>query len=158
MKGRRERKKNTSKYTRSNWNYFKSTNKNLQIPRPSGRGGSLYGIELAYIAGNKYKKLKTDLMKKAHALTKYGTIPAVAAQKKFIETLLHTDYFDNGSINEFETIRSKLRDLMQYLEHEESRHYDTNFIDDIIEVKESPPEYDTDDLKNYKMKAEYYIR
>ena len=118
----------------------------------------MYGIELAYIAGNSYKKLKSDLMKKAAALTKYGTIPAVAAQKRFIETILHTDYFDNGGINEFETIRSKLRDLMQYLEHEENSRYDTNFMDDIIEVKESSPEYDTDDLKNYRMKAEYYIR
>jgi type I restriction enzyme R subunit len=119
----------------------------------------MYGIELAYITGSKYSREKKDLMKKAAALTKYGTIPAVSAQKSFIETLLQTDYFDKSGINEFETIRSRLRDLIQYLEHDkEGKIYDTSFVDDIIDIKQSSPEYDQDDLENYRMKAEYYIR
>ena len=118
----------------------------------------MYGIELAYITGNRFAKAKKDLVKKASALTRYGTIPAVNAQKDFIETLLHTDYVDKGGINEFETIRSRLRDLMQYLEHDEVIRYDTNFKDTMESVTESPPEYDTEDLKNYRMKTEHYIR
>ena len=118
----------------------------------------MYGIELAYITGINFKRAKKDLLKKAEALTKYGTIPAVLAQKDFIETLLQTDYIDNGGINEFETIRLKLRDLMQYLEKEEGKHYDTNFKDAVFEAKENTPEYDTKDLENYRKKAEHYIR
>jgi len=118
----------------------------------------IYGIELAYITGSRYTRAKKDLMKKTQALTEYGTIPAVSVQKKFIETLLYTDYFDRGGINEFEKIRSNLRDLMQYLEHEKVKRYDTNFEDNVIEIMENTPIYDTEELKSYKMKAEYYIR
>jgi type I restriction enzyme R subunit len=118
----------------------------------------IYGIELAYIVGAGYAKKKTDLMKKVSALTRYGTIPEVSKQKDFIETLLHTDFIDNSGINEFEIIRSKLRDLMKYIEYGEGKHYDTNFKDDIIGVVEKEPEYDADALKNYRMKAEFYIR
>jgi type I restriction enzyme R subunit len=118
----------------------------------------MYGIELAYVTGSRYTRAKKDLMKKTQALTGYGTIPAVLAQKKFIETLLYTDYFDNGGINEFEMIRSKLRNLMQFLEHEKINRYDTNFQDTIIEIMENIPTYDTEELKSYRMKAEYYIR
>jgi len=118
----------------------------------------MHGIELAYIVGINFTKAKKDLIKKADALTRYGTIPAVFAQKNFIETMLEPDYVDKCGINEFETIRSRLRDLMQYLEYEEVKRYDTNFTDIIIDVNESPPEYDTEDLKNYRKKAEHYIR
>ncbi|MCL2294157.1 MAG: DNA damage-inducible protein D [Spirochaetes bacterium] len=120
----------------------------------------MYGIVLAYITSDqsKYKRLKKDLLKKAAALTNLGTIPAIYAQKDFIESLLHSDYIDNAGIKEFETIRFKLRDLMQYLENEKGRRYDTNFKDTIVSVSDSPPDYDTEDLKNYRKKAEYYIR
>jgi type I restriction enzyme R subunit len=118
----------------------------------------MYGNDLAYITGKKYIRGKKDLMKKADALTMYGTIPAVHAQKNFIETLLHTDFFDKGGINEFETIRLKLRDLMKYLDGEKIKRYDTNFKDDVIDITERPPEFETEDLKNYRKKMEYYIR
>jgi len=118
----------------------------------------MYGIELAYITGKGNKKKKTDLMKKARALIKFGTIPAVYAEKDFIETLINTDYFDKGGINEFETIRSRLRDLMKYLQHQDTIIYDTNFEDYIIDIYDNEPLYDTDDLKNYKAKAEHFIR
>ena len=37
-------------------------------------------------------------------------------------------------------------------------HHDTNFKDTIESVTESQPEYDIEDLKNYRMKTEHYIR
>lgn len=36
--------------------------------------------------------------------------------------------------------------------------YDTNFEDDILDVSWNESELENDDLKNYKAKAEYYIR
>jgi len=118
----------------------------------------LHGIEHAYITGSSFYREKKDLLKKAAALTNYGTIPAVQTQMKFIETLLNTDYVDTGSINEFELIRTRLRDLMQYLGNEDTRRYDTNFIDAIEGTAENPPEYDTDTLKNYRLKTEHYLK
>ena len=115
----------------------------------------MYGIELAYITGEVYKKKKKDLMKKVEALTNYGTIPEVNAQKDFIGTLLHTDYIDNCGINEFETIRTKLRNLMQYLENDESRLYETDFKDTILETCQNPADFDNEELKNYRKKQNF---
>ena len=67
----------------------------------------MYGIELAYLAGKKYSKARTDLMK---------YIP-----------------------------KRVLR-------------YDTNFEDDVLSVEWKESELENDDLKNYKAKAEFYIR
>ncbi|MDR2553197.1 MAG: hypothetical protein LBD31_08540, partial [Treponema sp.] len=109
------------------------------------------------ITGSNYTRLKNDVIKKAAALNNYGTIPQVRAQKDFIETLLNSDYIAQAGINEFENIRSRLRDLMKFLEREPAMRYDTNFKDTIEFVSENPPEYDTDTLKNYRMQAEHYI-
>ena len=74
-----------------------------------------------------------------------------------LEYLYYTDYIDNCGINEFEEIREKLRNLMKYIPHTKFR-YDTNFEDDILDVSWNESELENDDLKNYKAKAEYYIR
>ena len=118
----------------------------------------MYGIELAYITGSDYARAKNDVLKKAAALANYGTIPQVRAQKDFIETLLNSDYITRAGINEFENIRSGLRDLMRFLEKEPAARYDTNFKDTVEFVSENSPEYDMEALKNYRMKAEHYIR
>ncbi len=72
--------------------------------------------------------------------------------------MLHTDYIEKGGINEFENIRTKLRDLMKYIEHDNVIRYDTNFTDTIEMVEEHPSDLYNDDLKNYKKKVSYYIR
>ena len=36
--------------------------------------------------------------------------------------------------------------------------YDTNFVDDILDTQWNDAELENDELKNYKAKAEYYIR
>ncbi len=118
----------------------------------------IYGIELACIIGKSYRKARKDLSRKVQALTYYGTIPSVSAQKEFIETLLHTEYIEKAGISEFESIRVKLRDLMKYIENEPLARYDTNFTDTIEEIKENPSDLYSDDLKNYKDKVNYYIR
>ncbi|MBQ9427914.1 MAG: restriction endonuclease subunit R, partial [Clostridia bacterium] len=68
-----------------------------------------------------------------------------------------TDYIDNAGINEFEHIRENLRDLMKYIPVFKIR-YDTNFDDDILDINWNESELENDDLKNYKAKAEFYIR
>ena len=79
------------------------------------------------------------------------------AQAELINKILHTDYFDNAGINEFEHIRKNLSDLMKYIPVG-GAVYDTNFEDEILSMDWKESELENDDLKNYKAKAEYYIR
>ena len=86
-----------------------------------------------------------------------ANIPEIQVQAELIDKILHTDYIDRCGISEFEEIREKLRNLMKYIPVGKLR-YDTNFEDDILDVSWTESELDNDDLKNYKAKAEYYIR
>ena len=117
----------------------------------------LYGIELAYLVGKKYTRARKDLRKKVAAVASVSTIPEVRAQSELMEKILHTDYLDNAGINEFEHIRKSLRDLMKYLPHD-GKIYDTNFTDNFLSIEWKEADLENDDLKNYKAKAEFYIR
>ena len=118
----------------------------------------MYGIELGYIVGNTYSKGIKDLMGKVRAVARVGTIPAVKEQKDFINQVLNTDYVERATINEFETIREKLRDLIKFIPRTEDPVYETDFDDDILSMDWHTSELDNDDLQNYKMKVNYYIR
>ena len=117
----------------------------------------MYGIELAYLAGKKLGKYRSDLFKKVVAVAGVANIPEIMAQSDLINKILHTDYFDNAGINEFEQIRENLRDLMKYIPVG-TTIYNTNFDDDILSIDWNQSELESDDLKNYKAKAEFYIR
>ena len=79
------------------------------------------------------------------------------AQSELIDKILHTDYVENAGVNEFEYIRENLRDLMKYIPKTVLR-YDTNFDDEILSMDWNESELENDDLKNYKAKAEFYVR
>ena len=118
----------------------------------------MYGIELAYLVGKKYTRARTDLNKKVKAIAAVGgTIPEIMAQSELINKILHTDYLDNAGINEFEHIREKLRDLIKYIPTGKVT-YTTNFADEILTMEWNESDLENDDLKNYKMKAEFYVR
>ena len=117
----------------------------------------MYGIELAYLIGKKYGKARSDLLKKVSAISTVANIPEIMVQAGLINQILHTDYLERAGINEFEHIRESLRDLMKYLPKKKVR-YDTNFEDDILSIEWKESELENDDLKNYKAKAEYYVR
>lgn len=117
----------------------------------------IYGIELACLAGKKYTKAKSDLFKKVNAIAGVANIPEIMIQHELIEKILHTDFLETADVNDFETIRIKLRDLMKYIPRV-SIEYTTDFRDDVLSVEWKESELENDDLKNYKAKAEYYIR
>ena len=117
----------------------------------------MYGIELAYLAGKKYSRARTDLYKKVGGIASVANIPEIMVQSELINKILHTDYLDNAGINEFEHIRENLRDLMKYLPRRKVK-YITNFDEEILSVEWNESDLESDDLKNYKAKAEFYIR
>ena len=117
----------------------------------------MYGIELAYLAGKKYAKARSDLFKKVSTVASVANIPEIMVQAELIDKILHTDYVETAGINEFEHIRENLRDLIKYIPVSKV-HYDTNFDDEILSVDWKESELENDDLKNYKAKAEFYVR
>ena len=117
----------------------------------------MYGIELAYLAGKKYTRARHDLLKKVQGIASVANIPEIMAQSELIDHMLHTDYLETAGINEFEHIRESLRDLMKYIPRKQVR-YDTNFDDEILSMEWKESELENDELKNYKAKAEFYVR
>ncbi|MBQ8301716.1 MAG: DEAD/DEAH box helicase family protein [Clostridia bacterium] len=117
----------------------------------------MYGIELAYLAGKSYGRHKSDLFKKVSGIASVANIPEIAAKSELINKILHTDYLSNCGINEFEHIRESLRNLMKYIPND-SAIYNTDFSDDILSTEWKESDLENDDLKNYKAKAEYYVR
>ena len=117
----------------------------------------MYGIELAYLVGKKYSKARTDLYKKVAGIASVANIPEIQAQSDLINKILNTNYVENAGINEFEEIREKLRDLMKYIPRETIK-YVTNFTDKLLSTEWKEAELENDELKNYKAKAEHYIR
>lgn len=126
-------------------------------PRAMRFDALMYGIELAYLAGKKYGKARSDLYKKVSAVASVANIPEIMAQSELIDKILHTDYVDNADISEFEYIRENLRNLIKYIPVD-STVYNTNFDDEILSVEWKDSDLENDDLKNYKAKAEFYIR
>ena len=117
----------------------------------------MYGIELAYLVGKKYTRARSDLLKKVTAVASVANIPEVNAQHDLIQRILTTDYLENAGINEFEQIREKLRDLIKYIPRS-VQTYDTDFSDEILSSTWNESELENDDLKDYKARAEYYVR
>ena len=117
----------------------------------------MYGIELAYLIGKKYARARTDLLNKVRGVASVGNIPAIQEQKPLIDKILHTTYLDDAGINEFEHIRQKLRDLIKYIPVGGAK-YSTNFADELLTIDWKESDLENDDLKNYKLKAEFYVR
>ena len=106
----------------------------------------------------KYAKARSDLFKKVSAISSVSAnIPDIMAQSELINKILHTDYLETAGINEFEHIRESLRDLVKYISTERTT-YSTNFTDELLSIDWNESELENDDLKNYKMKAEFYVR
>ncbi len=117
----------------------------------------IYGIELAQLAGKSYTRSIKDLQSKMQGLSKVANIPAVHSEIGLIDKILHTDFVERAGTTDWEEIRGKLRSLMKYLGNQHPT-YKTNFTDEILSTEINESQLDDDSLKNYKAKAEFYIR
>ena len=88
----------------------------------------MYGMELADLAGKNYGRAKKDLYKKVKGIAKVANIPEIKEKAELIDKILHTSYVDDGG------------------------------IDDLLSTEWKESELENDELKNYRAKAEYYIR
>ena len=114
-------------------------------------------MELAQLAGRGYGRLRSDLMNKVSGIASVANIHQIQAQKDLIDKIINTDYVERAGIDDFENIRENLRNLMKYVPKKKLR-YDTDFADDILDSSWNESELESDDLANYRAKAEHYIR
>lgn len=117
----------------------------------------IYAMELAFLSGKGYGRHRSDLFKKVEGIASVANIPEIQMQSELIDKILHTNYVENAGIDELEHIRISLRGLMRYLPKEIVK-YDTNFTDEILSTEWNESELENDELKNYKAKAEFYVR
>lgn len=117
----------------------------------------MHGIELAYLAQKKYPKYKKDLMKKVKGVASVANIPEIQVQSELLNKILHTNYLDESDVDDFENIRTNLRDLMKYIP-KTGKVYITDFEDNILSIDWNESDLENDDLQNYKERLEYYIR
>lgn len=117
----------------------------------------IYAMELAFLSGKGYGRHRSDLFKKVEGIASVANIPEIQMQSELINKILHTNYVENAGIDELEHIRISLRGLMKYLPKEIVK-YDTNFTDEILSTEWNESELENDELKNYKAKAEFYVR
>ena len=118
----------------------------------------MYAIELGYIANNPYQKGIKDLKGKARAVASVSTIPAVKAKSEILDRILNTDYVERADINDLETIRKEIRDIIKFIPVIEWQPYTTDFTDDIVNMVQNPYEPTGGELQNYRAKVNYYIR
>lgn len=117
----------------------------------------IYGMELAYLSDKTYTRAKGDLIKHVKAISGVANIPEIQVKTDLIQKILQTNYVERAGIDELELIREELRGLMKYVSRSKVT-YDTNFADDILSTEWHEAELNSDALKNYKAKAEYYVR
>ncbi|MFI3249834.1 MAG: DEAD/DEAH box helicase family protein [Eubacteriales bacterium] len=122
--------------------------------------GLLLGLEVAFLAKTPMSRGKTDLMQKAKSITEVTgatNIPEIQVQRDFLAKILETDFVQEANVSDLEQIRTSLRGLLKFVK-KTKLIYATNFHDDILDTTWHQSELENDDLKNYKSKAEFYVR
>ena len=118
----------------------------------------MYTIELAKLQTKNATKPIRSVVTTAEALSKLGTIPQVVEQRPIIEKVLTEEFWGSADIFELESVREALRDLIKFIEKEKQKMYFTNFKDQVLEVKENGPIFNSNDLQNYKKKVHHYLQ
>ncbi|MBP3890967.1 MAG: DEAD/DEAH box helicase family protein [Solobacterium sp.] len=116
----------------------------------------IYSIEYALLASQNSRRQKSDVRRKAIALSEIGTIPEVVKQKELIESIVHNNFLDEAGIEDLENIRICLRNLIKYIE-KKGVNYETNFTDEFTSIEIKYAEIN-DELIDYKKAVEYYLR
>ena len=118
-------------------------------------------LQLAFISkDSRQTKFISKIAGTAVALQVKGNIPQVAAQMPLIQSVQTETYWKGINVSQLETLRTSLRDLIQYLESESQEIVYTNFKDDLDEAGIVPhnPLHGYLNLQSYKDRVEKYVR
>lgn len=117
-------------------------------------------IQLSVLNG---EKRQTTLIQKVVAtagkLSKKASIPTVARKMDTLKEVQQKLFWEGASIPNIERIRVELRDIIKFLDSENTPIYFTMFDDEFDgEVKEHQLLYRFNDLDTYKRKVEQYLK
>ncbi len=117
-------------------------------------------IQLSILNGEKKQiGLIQKVVKTAGKLSKKASIPSVAAKIDFIKDAQDKTFWQAGDIPGIERLRIELRDLIKFLDFEETPIYYTSFTDEFEpNVIEHQLVYGFNDLDTYKRKVEQYLK
>jgi type I restriction enzyme R subunit len=117
-------------------------------------------IQLAILNGEKKQAgLIQKVVNTAGKLSKKASIPSVAKKMDFIRDAQDKTFWEAGDIPAIEQLRIELRDLIKFLDFEETPIYFTAFTDEFEgNVIEYPLVYGFNDLDAYKRKVEAYLK
>ena len=118
----------------------------------------IYEIELAYLDGKKHNRARQDVIGWVKAIAGVANIPEIQAKSDLIRRVVETNYLEESTINDFELIRTELRNLMKYIPKNQRPSLTTHFDDDILSVDWKESELESDDLRNYRERAAYYVK
>ena len=117
-------------------------------------------IQLAILNGEqKQAGLIQKVAKTAAKLSKKASIPSVAQKMDYIKDAQDKTFWEAGDIPAIEKLRIELRDLIKFLDFEESVTYYTSFTDEFEpNIVEHNLVYGFNDLDAYKRNVEQYLK
>lgn len=118
----------------------------------------MFTIKLALLTNRKASRAQNKVIKTAEALAGLGTIPQVFAKKEFIQKVQTPEYWESATVLDHEELRQALRDLIKFIEKQQTKVYYTNFTDEVLAVRENEAEYGDSVFENYRKKVDRYIR
>lgn len=119
----------------------------------------IYSIDLGILQSKNVQKPIGIVMQTAEILLETKSkVPQVAAQKKVLERVVTPDFWQKTNVLELDNVRVAMRELLQYIDRATTRIYYVNFEDEISEGTEGAPIYDSQDLKDYRKKVEFYLK
>ena len=117
-------------------------------------------IQLSVLNGEKKQAgLIQKVISTAGKLSKKASIPSVARKMDYIKDAQNKTFWQAGDIPAIERLRIELRDLIKFLDFEETPIYYTSFTDEFEpNVIEHQLFYGFNDLDTYKRKVEQYLK
>ena len=119
----------------------------------------MYGLMLADIEQlPALKYMRSQLCTTAELLEKKAAIPQVKQKMKLIKDIQSDEFWENISVLTLETVRSELRDLMQFLaDTDKMPKIFTKLSDPVIDTKEGDLLDAAYDFEDYHKKVNRYI-
>ncbi|MCM1388295.1 MAG: DEAD/DEAH box helicase family protein [Bacillus sp. (in: Bacteria)] len=118
----------------------------------------IYSIDLGILQSKSIQTPVNIVIQTAQRLSAKYAIPQVAEQREVIERVQRAEFWEQATIMELDTVRTAMRELLQYLDKIVQRVYYTNFADTIVDTAMGEPIYDSSDLQNYRKKVEFYLK
>lgn len=116
----------------------------------------VFNMELSQLAEDKdYSKAVQKVTSICSDLLERLTVPAIAAKKDFLESVLQTGFWEGVTLTKLEQLRTEVRTLLQFLDKQKREVITSNFSDFVVPKKggQSP----TPQFKDYRRCVEDYL-